>query len=190
MVKGLIAAMALAIVALAAPAAAQQYPPAVNSLTLSDSTPTPGQTITVTARTFQTGSTVTVTLTSNPVVLGSGTADAAGIMALQATIPVNTPLGEHTITADGTAPDGSPLSLSASLTVVPAAAAGAGAGAGAGGGAGALPRTGTDSSLPLAKLGLGLAAIGGIITAVAAKRRKAALVAAAAGGPVDGHRPA
>ena len=39
---------------------------------------------------------------------------------------------------------------------------------------GALPRTGDDASVPLAKLGLALAAIGGVITAVAAKRRKAA----------------
>jgi hypothetical protein len=52
------------------------------------------------------------------------------------------------------------------------------AGAPTGGGAGALPRTGQDSSLPLARVGLGLAAIGGVLTAVAAKRRKAAHVTA------------
>jgi len=174
MIKGLIAAAALAIVAMAAPAGAQQYPPAVNSLTISDTTPTPGQTISIEGRTFATGSTATVTLFSDPVVLGSAIADAAGVFALQATIPADTPLGAHTITAQGTAPDGSPLSLSVSLTVVPAQ----GAGAGAGNGSGNLPRTGSDSSIPLAKLGLGMLAIGGIATAIAAKRRKAAAAAA------------
>ncbi|HKE76164.1 MAG TPA: LPXTG cell wall anchor domain-containing protein [Acidimicrobiales bacterium] len=174
MIKGLIAAAALAIVAMAAPAGAQQYPPAVNSLTISDTTPTPGQTISIEGRTFATGSTATVTLFSDPVVLGSAIADAAGVFALQATIPADTPLGHHTITAEGTAPDGSPLSLSVSLTVVPAQ----GAGAGAGNGSGNLPRTGSDSSIPLAKLGLGMLAIGGIATAIAAKRRKAAAAAA------------
>ncbi len=38
---------------------------------------------------------------------------------------------------------------------------------------GTLPRTGDDTSIPLAKIGLGLAAVGGVITALAAKRRKA-----------------
>jgi LPXTG-motif cell wall-anchored protein len=176
MVKALIAAVALAVVSMAAPAAAQQYPPAVNSLTVSDTTPTPGQTISVEGRTFATGSTVTLTLFSDPVVLGSATADAAGVIATQVTIPTNTPLGSHTLTAEGTAPDGSPLSLSVSLTVVPAQAGG-------GTGGSDLPRTGSDSSIPLAKLGVGLAAIGGLIAALAAKRRKAALAAAEATTP-------
>ena len=46
---------------------AQQYPPAQNSLTVSDTTPTPGQTIDITAQTFVSGSTVTLTLNSEPV---------------------------------------------------------------------------------------------------------------------------
>jgi titin len=174
MIKGLIAAAALAVVAFAAPAGAQQYPPAVNFLTVSDTTPTPGQTITITGQTFAAGSSVTVTLFSDPVVLASSTADASGRIALQATIPTDTPLGAHTLTADGTAPDGTPLSLSASITVVPADGTGAG---GSGSGSSNLPTTGDDSSMPLAKLGLALAAVGGLITAIAAKRRKAATVA-------------
>jgi LPXTG-motif cell wall-anchored protein len=174
MIKGLIAATALAVVAFAAPAGAQQYPPAVNFLTISDTTPSPGQTITITAQTFAAGSSVTVTLFSDPVVLGSSTADASGRIALQATIPTNTPLGSHTIVVDGTAPDGTPLSLSAAIQVVPAQGAG---GTGGGGTSGNLPRTGDDSSIPLAKLGLVLAALGGVVTAIAAKRRKAAAAA-------------
>ena len=179
MIKRLAAVMALTVLGMAAPAFAQQYPPSVNFLTISDTTPSPGETITITGQTFQTGSTITLTLHSEPVVLGSATADAAGKMALQATIPADLPLGSHTITADGTAPDGSPLSLSVSLTVVPAAGSGAGNGAnGNGGSSGNLPRTGSEWTLFLAKLGIGLAAAGGVFTAVAAKRRKSALVTA------------
>lgn len=178
MLRGLIATMAVALVAFAAPAAAQQYPPAVNSLTVSDTTPCAGQTVSVEGRTFAAGSNVTVSLATNPV--GTATADAAGVAAMQATISTDTPLGTHTLTADGTAPDGSPLSLSVSLTVVSAKCE---EGGGVGGGEGGLPKTGSDSSFPLAKLGVGLAAVGGLITALAAKRRKAALAAAGATSP-------
>jgi LPXTG-motif cell wall-anchored protein len=175
MIKGLIAATALAVVAFAAPAGAQQYPPAVNFITISDTTPSPGQTITIEGQTFAQGSSITVTLFSDPVVLASAAADEAGHIALQATIPTNTPFGSHTLVVDGTAPDGTPLSLSASIQVVPADGTGTGTG-GSGSGSSNLPRTGDDTSIPLAKLGLALAAIGGLITAVAAKRRKAATV--------------
>jgi LPXTG-motif cell wall-anchored protein len=171
MVRRVIVATALAVVLLAAPAAAQQYPPAVNSLTVSDTTPTPGQNVDIQARTCAPGATVTISLGSAPVVLGTPVADAAGIATLQATIPADTTLGPHTVTAVCEAPDGSELTLSAQINVVSAA------GGGTGGGSGALPRTGDDSSIPLAKLGLALAAIGGVVTAVAAKRRKAAAMA-------------
>lgn len=171
MVKRLIACAALGVVALAAPAAAQQYPPAINSLTVSDTTPTPGQTITIEARTCEPGSTVTFFLDS--VTLASAVADAAGVATVQATIPAGTPLGAHTITASCPAPDGSTLTQSVAITVVAADGAGAAPG---GPGSASLPRTGQDSSLPLARIGLGLAAIGGVLTAVAAKRRKAAHV--------------
>ncbi len=164
----------MAVVLMAAPAAAQQYPPSVNSLTCPDTTPTPGQTMTLQARTFAGGATATFDLQSVPVGLGTATADASGVATLQATIPADTTLGAHTITAVGPAPDGSELSLSCRITVVPASAAGAGDGRPSG----SLPRTGDDSSIPLAKLGLALAALGGVATAVASKRRKRAAAAA------------
>jgi hypothetical protein len=172
MVKRVVVAAAVALVLLAAPAAAQQYPPAENSLTVSDTTPTPGQTIDIVAKTFVAGSGVTVTLHPEPVALGTPTADQAGVASLSATIPASTPLGAHTIVAQGTASDGTPLTLTVSINVVAADGSGSGAGGGA------LPRTGDDSSLPLARIGLTLAAIGGVVTAVAAKRRKAAAAAA------------
>jgi LPXTG-motif cell wall-anchored protein len=167
MVKRLIALGVLAVLAMAAPAAAQQYPPAVNSLTISDTTPCVGQTVTIEGRSFAPGGTVTVVLNSDPVTLGSATADAAGVIALQATIPEGTQLGAHTLVATGPAPNGQTLSLSLAIRVV-ADCGGASTTA-----AGTLPRTGDDTSIPLAKIGLGLAAAGGVIAALAAKRRKA-----------------
>lgn len=174
--KRLLTATVMAVMLVAAPAAAQQYPPSVNSLTVSDTTPTPGQTIDIEGRTFAAGAGVTVTMSSDdPVTLGSATADAVGVAALQATIPPDTKLGAHTITAVGEAPDGAELSLSVSINVVAVDGAGPGATDGA---SGSLPRTGSDSSIPLAKLGLALAALGGVVTAVASKRRRAAAAAA------------
>jgi LPXTG-motif cell wall-anchored protein len=165
-------AAGLAVVLTAAPAAAQQYPPAVNSLTCDDTTPDAGQTISCTAQTFAAGATVTFTLGSEPVVVGSGAAGQNGVVTTDVTIPADTPAGPHTLTASGAAPDGSTLTLTLALTV-----GGDGQGAGDDDQGGNLPNTGDDSSIPLAKLGLGLAALGGIITALAAKRRKAAAMA-------------
>jgi LPXTG-motif cell wall-anchored protein len=171
MLRRVFVAAGVALVALATPAAAQQYPPPVNSFTVSDTTPTPGQTITATAQTFAAGASVTMTLTSDPVVLATATADGSGVVSTSATIPADTTLGSHTLTAAGDAPDGSTLSLTVSLNVVPADGAG-------GGGTGNLPRTGDDSSIPLARIGLALAALGGVILAVSAKRRRSAAAAA------------
>src|SRR5690606_23971995 len=108
-VKRVLACAALAVVLLAAPAAAQQYPPAVNSLTISDTTPTPGQPITIEGRTFAAGSTVTVAMVSDPVTLGTAVADDQGVFTLQSPITFATALGQHTLTAAGQAPDGSAL---------------------------------------------------------------------------------
>jgi LPXTG-motif cell wall-anchored protein len=175
MVKRLLAAAIMTVVLLAAPAAAQQYPPAVNSLTVGCPTPTAGDTVGIEGRTFAAGSAVSITLPTSSVVVGTATADASGAVALEVTIPATTARGANTISAAGQAPDGTPLSVSASITVADgcrAAAAGV-----TDRSSGPLPKTGDDSSIPLAKLGLVLAAIGGVITAMAAKRRKAAAAA-------------
>lgn len=178
MVKRILAAAAIVLVVTAAPAAAQQYPPAVNSLTVSNTSPVPGETIDIEGRTFAPGASATVTFTSEPVVLASATADADGIIALQATIPADAAIGPHVLTATGEAPDGSELSLSVNLNVVPAdGAAAAGTGGDGDSASGPLARTGQDS-MPLVQVGLILAAVGGVITAIAAKRRKAAAVTA------------
>ena len=72
---------------------------------------TPGQTIDITAQTFVSGSTVTLTLNSEPAVLGTPTSDPSGVARQSATIPASTSLGAHTIVAQGTASDGTPLTL-------------------------------------------------------------------------------
>ncbi|HET9609765.1 MAG TPA: LPXTG cell wall anchor domain-containing protein [Acidimicrobiales bacterium] len=172
--KRLFAAAIMTALLMAAPAAAQQYPPAVNSLTVGCRTPAPGETVDVQARTFAAGAQVTVSL--NGAAIGSAAADGSGIASVKATIPADTARGDYDLTASGQAPDGSTLELSTKISV----ANGCGAAAAPAAPGGALPRTGDDSSIPLARIGLALAALGGLITALAAKRRKAAHAAAAA----------
>lgn len=162
-----------------APAVAQQYPPADNSIAVSDTTPTPGQTITVTARTFSPGAEVTVTLGPDPITLGRGNAGEDGVLRTEATIPADTALGDHTVTAAGQAPDGQ-LSLSARITVVSGEdddGAAGGGGAGGGGGDGSLPRTGSDLTTLLVQIGLALAALGGLLLALSRRRRRTAVAA-------------
>ena len=162
-----------ALLALGTRADAQQYPPAANFLTVSDTTPTPGQTITITTGTYLSGSSITVTFFSQPVPLGSAVANAVGEGTLSATIPANASLGAHTITAEGTTAAG-PLTQSVSVTVV-AADGGAGAGTGA---RTPLPRTGDDMSLPLARAAVVLVAAGGALLLVTRRRRHADAAAA------------
>jgi LPXTG-motif cell wall-anchored protein len=170
-------AMALALVLvglMAAPAAAQQYPPDTNIITVSVTCPTPGEALTVSAQTFAPGAEVTVSLEST--VLGTTTANGDGVATLEVTIPADATPGAHTITAVGLSPAGAEvgatLDLNAAITVCGPE------GAAPGEAAGPLPRTGDDTSIPLAKIGLALAALGGILTALAAKRRKNAAAAA------------
>lgn len=150
----------------AAPAAAQQYPPAEDTLTLSDSTVTVGQEVTASASTFEPGSSVAFEI--NPP-LGSATADVNGVATLTFTVPDLAP-GDHTVTASGTGTDGAPLTVSATLTIV-----GESAGAGGAGG-GPLPATGNDSSVPLARIGAVLLA-GGALAVLAARKRRSTAIA-------------
>lgn len=168
------AVLAAALVGLAAvPAAAQQYPPDENLVTVSDTTPCPGGAVTITAKTFTPGSTVDVRLDGAP--LATPTADAEGVVTVEATVPQTTTVGSHTITASGPGSDNAPMDLTATIDVVSCdqgtttttVAAG-------GGGGGDLPRTGSDTTMTLVRVGLGLAALGGVLLAVATKRRRRA----------------
>ena len=117
MVKRLVAVAVMALVALAAPAAAPAVPAGTEQLTISDTTPTPGQTVDITAADATQGD-VTVTMNSEPVVLGTAASDPSGVARLYATIPANAALGTHTLVATGTGADGAPRHADAQLTVV------------------------------------------------------------------------
>jgi LPXTG-motif cell wall-anchored protein len=174
------AVLAAALVGLAglaaSPAAAQQYPPEENLITVSDTTPCPGGAVSITAKTFTPGSTVDVKLDGTA--LATATADGAGVITLDATVPETTTNGSHTITATGPGSDNAPLDLTATIDVTSCEQTTTTTVA-AGGGGGNLPRTGSDSTMNLVRVGLGLAALGGVLLAVATKRRRRSAHAAA-----------
>ncbi len=165
-----------ALLAVAAPAEGQQYPPAGNFIVVSDSTVVAGQVIVIQAGTFAPGSTVTLNFFSDPVALGSATGDALGIATLSARIPGNARAGDHTITATGVDDDGTALELSTTVTVL-AADDGVVAGPGIrapGAVSGGLPRTGSES-LPLTRIAAALLAVGGGLLFMTRRRRAAAV---------------
>ena len=163
--------------ATASPAAATEYPPSDDLITVSDVTPCPGQTFTVEASKFVPGTTVTVTLLPDAV-LGTPVAGEDGVVTLDVTLSATQALAKATIEAAGagTASESDVLILSATVDVVscdeapttttpPATTPG-------GTGGGNLPNTGSDSTLTLLKVGGGLAALGGVLVALAATRRR------------------
>lgn len=134
--------------ALFVPAAHAQYNPGTPGASVSDSTVTSGDTVTVTATGCEPGSTVTFYLDGNT--LGSATADDSGTAA--ADVVITGSPGAHQIT-------NSCNDAVISITI-------------AGATAGALPRTGSDSSLPLAKIAIVLIAAGGLLIVAARDRSK------------------
>lgn len=150
---------------LASPAGAQQYPPATSFCTVSSTTVSPGQSISISCGGYLGGATVTFTFFSAPVDLGSATADGSGVVTADVTIPQSAAAGEHAITAVGESATGT-LTNSVTLTVAGAGAGDAGAGA-----AGDLPRTGDDTSIPLARLAVVLVAAGGALLFFTRRRR-------------------
>jgi alpha-L-fucosidase len=162
-----VAIAAAALLALAAPAQAQQYPPDTVFITVSDTTVVPGQPIDISAGLFVPGSPVGFTFFSQPVNLGTATADGDGVATLSVNIPSDATPGTHTITAAGTGIDGAPLSVSTTVTVLADGAAGAGPDGGATGG---LPRTGSDP-MPIARIAAALLAVGGGLLFITRRRR-------------------
>lgn len=133
------------------------YPLCSNGVTSSDTTVSPGESITLSARTFQ--GNVTFTLFSEPVVLGTVAANSDGVATITTTIPANTSPGTHRVEATGTGVDGQPLTVVLSITV---------AGSGAGG---VMARTGTSSTVPMTQVAIAALAGGGLLVLMANKRR-------------------
>jgi LPXTG-motif cell wall-anchored protein len=161
MFKKIATIAALLLVATIGVAQAQDYPPATNSLVASDNTVDRGQVVAFTARTFRPGTVVTFTFFSDPVRLGTATAGSNGVATLSAAIPANAAAGTHRVEATGTGSNGSPLTVSASLVVS--------------GARDPLPKTGSDSTWPLATAGVLAVAVGGLLLLVVRRRHGAAL---------------
>jgi alpha-L-fucosidase len=124
---------------------------------VSDSVVAPGGTITFKGGGFAPNSVVTITLHSDPILLGTTTADSRGNFTFEAAIPADLPPGEHALEAAGVDPSGNPLTVSQPITVVTAEVLGEVQTAGT---SGTLPYTGADIAR-YAGLGLGLAVVGG-----------------------------
>ena len=161
MVKRLLALGAVVLIAAAGPAGAQDYPPGGDDVAVSDSSVEPGQPITISAQIFQPGTSVTFTLFSAPVVLGTATADANGVATITATIPTTAAAGTHTIEASGIGADGQPLTVTQTITVLGAT------------GAGSMPDTGSSNSVPATQVAIAAITGGGLLVLLGYKRRSA-----------------
>ncbi len=156
MVKKILMLGAVLLFLTAGAAQAQTYPPGGNTITSNDTNVTPGQAVTFTAQVFAPGSTVTFTLFSAPVVLGTATANSSGVATLTASIPSGTAIGAHTVEATGTGTNGQPLTVVLSLTV---STSGTG-----------LPITGSSNTTPMTQWAIGAIAAGGLLVLVAKRR--------------------
>ncbi|MGH2652932.1 MAG: hypothetical protein ACRDHV_01090 [Actinomycetota bacterium] len=113
-----------AILLLAAPAGAQEYPPEGATCGVSATVVPAGGSLTVSCAGLLPGSPWTITFESEPQVLATGTAGADGSFSTSVTIPSNASPGAHTLTITGTEADGSPFSISIPITVSGAAVPG------------------------------------------------------------------
>jgi LPXTG-motif cell wall-anchored protein len=172
MLKRVIAVVVVAVGLSAAPAAAQQYPPAPNQLAVSDTCVPAGAQVTLSASTFTPGSTVSFSVGEQQ--LGTAVAADNGVATFVLTVPAGTS-GDAQVAATGEG-TGGPLTVESVITVgddecAPAPAPAAPAPSDDAGG-GALPETGSESTVPLFRIGLALAAAGGLLLALTAKRRR------------------
>ena len=92
-----------------------QYDPA-GPVAVSDTTPEPGDTITVQGSGFDPGSEVKITIESDPVLLATATASTSGSFSADITLPASF-TGTHTLKATGIAPDGSVRVLATQITI-------------------------------------------------------------------------
>jgi len=115
--------------------------------TVSSSLAAGGQ-ITISSTGWKAGSDVTGVLHSDPVTLGTLTADSTGRIAGSLTVPSTVPPGDHELVLTGTDPGGLVRTVTAPVTVTAAASiagSGPGGGSGTGSGSGGLPVTGSST---------------------------------------------
>lgn len=110
-------AIVLAIAAsVLVPAVAAAAPYSNGAISVSDTTPPPGGSVDVVASGFRPNSDVDIFFRSTPLLLASTVADGAGEVMATVAIP-STASGQHRIEVVGSAPDGSPRSVSVTVTV-------------------------------------------------------------------------
>ena len=164
---GFCAATAVFLCGLAGfPVASELLPPATGGLVLtsesgaSETTLLPGAEVRLLGAGFADEAAVTISLYSDPIGLGTTTADAEGEIDATVTLP-DTLVGEHTISALGNAPDGSAHSLQATVSLERTAPAAAGT----------LAETGLRSAA-IAATGLGMVVLGFALIRSTVYRRK------------------
>jgi len=151
--------------ALGSAASAQCYPNCVAALTIDDPTATPGQTLTATATGLDPFTSASGVVNSDPIALGSKQVASNGTVAFSFVVPADY-TGVHTVRVNGVS-NGRAVTLTANFTVssvVPVATTVARSTP--------LARTGDDSVVPLAQIGVGLLALGGAAGYVTRRRRR------------------
>lgn len=136
-----------------APAGAQNYGGC--NATVSDTTPSAGQSVTVSGTGAEPDGTVTASLDGAQI--GSGTASSAGAFSFSATVP-SSASGSETLSVS-CVDSGTSSVLSLTLTV--------------GAAAGEIARTGANSTLPMTELALASLVVGGLVLGAARMRRRA-----------------
>lgn len=139
------------------------YGPNAPSVTTNTSSVTPGGTLVVTGTGFEPNSLITLVLHSDPVTLGTVTANANGSFTDEVTVPSDTPPGDHTIIASDTYGDTASTEI-----VVTAAVTGANSTTSSGGSG--LAFTGADIAA-LTSVGAVALALGGMLVLATRKRR-------------------
>jgi hypothetical protein len=156
--------------------------------TISSSTAQPGEELTITAGGFAAGEAVDVTLFSDPVLLGTATADSAGAISFRFKVPTNTTPGEHRVELLGRESARAiaiPLQVTPSSTTTtttlpttastvapqPTAAPPAGGTGGGTSGDDVLPTTGSDSPHH-AEIATALIVLGTLLVALGRRRTR------------------
>ena len=148
-------------------ASAQVYPPTGSTLTLEPSLISCGNSFTATGAGWLPGATLTFTLASTPQTIGTTTVHADGTFSETFKLSSTLSVGQHTVTASGTAAGGTTQSITSTLTVRSCPS---------NGNSGALAFTGSDGTGWLVALAV-IALLIGIGLVVAFSRRRRALSA-------------
>jgi alpha-L-fucosidase len=135
---------------------------------VSDNTPVAGEAVTIEVGGFAADSEVTITLHSDPIVLGTFTADGNGVVRATVNLPAGVS-GSHDIVVSGFNALGAPVVATIPVSISAGPGGGSGGGDGGGDGGGLLPRTGSNTATIVA-LGGVLVVIGGGATIITRRR--------------------